>query len=835
MKIAPLLLFPCRFMTATYLSSNWRVKAAPAVDFPRPQIQEIEWMPASVPGHVHCDLVANDVIPDPFMDRYEAGCKWIDETDWIYETDFEWHPADGLGHQVLRFEGLDTVCQVFLNDVPIAKHDNMFVPLEVEVTGRLIDGLNTLRVLFTSAVSEGIARRRAFFEKEGVAWDTPMFDERAFIRKAGYMSGWDWGPRLVSSGIWKPVQLLDFSSRITSFTVHTEKVGEGRFRLWTETVVQGDEQAVVSFQDQTVTGELDVIVDDPDLWWPNGYGSQTLHSVSASLPSGQRIEKKVGFRTIELLREKDTFGESFAFVVNGKRIWVRGANWIPNDSFPSRMTDGDYAEQVRICSELNMNMLRVWGGGLYETEAFYDACDRHGLLVWQDFPYACSYYPDDEAACEVAAGEARYQVLRLRDRTCLAIWCGNNENLAMWEQKWGGAEKAPARYFGENIYNRALPAVVAELDPKRPYVVSSPTGSTAGDTLSNDGGFGDQHFWEVWHGKGDWKFYADSKSRFASEFGFASSCSMAQWDKTLTKPTDWRFDSLPVRWHDKTGKPFDVFLGFVEEHYPKVLDMNDWVYYSQLNQRDALRFGIEHYRRSGFCEGTLIWQFNDCWPVQSWAVQDGLRNLKPSGFELGRLYAPVTLSLSAERERLKAVLVADTLAEQSYTVELTAFSTVTGEKLDTRRIETRCGSGTRSVALDTDLQATGDVAVRGRILEVAESDTWHLLKEPKNLKLGSPEYRVSWQDALYLEVKGIAIDLMVWDADNLQNVPLHDCTIKGVQATTVVNETLRVSFADRPRRIVVRSLSGEAEISLDPSNGKLDKISHAALVQEIAQ
>jgi len=430
-------------MTSTDLSTNWLFKAAGELPFHRPQIQTADWLLGNIPGHIHRDLVDNGIIADPFTDRHEIGCAWVDDTDWTYQTEFDFQPSDELPTRALRFEGLDTVCAIFLNDDLIASHDNMFVPLELDVSSKLRTGKNSLRVEFKSAVKTGIERRKKFFEEQSLPWDTVWFDERAFVRKAGYMSGWDWGPRLVSCGIWKPVQLLQYRSRIKSFHVHTEPLANGAFRLRTETIVEGDDQPKVQFASQTYDGDLDIVVESPELWWPNGYGAPTLHEISAILESGHRVNKKIGFRTIELTREPDSQGESFDFVVNEKKIWARGANWIPNDSFPSRITDRDYKRQVETCQELNMNMLRVWGGGLYESDAFYDACDENGILVWQDFPYACSYYPDDDAACASADQEAHYQIERLRDRTSLALWCGNNENLVLWESQWGGKEKSP--------------------------------------------------------------------------------------------------------------------------------------------------------------------------------------------------------------------------------------------------------------------------------------------------------------------------------------------------------------------------------------------------------
>ncbi|MCC2672892.1 MAG: glycoside hydrolase family 2 immunoglobulin protein beta-sandwich, partial [Armatimonadetes bacterium] len=641
-------------MRTTLLHSGWSfLHLDPGPGYPQPNVQRQRWLPASVPGHVHLDLMANGVIQDPFVRLGELGCRWVDEADWAYRTTFHWTPDPSLPRRVLQFEGLDTVCEVSLNGERIAAHDSMFLPLEVDVTDRLREGENELRIDFRSPVQVGQERRAAYFAAEGLPNVLERFDERAFVRKAGYMSAWDWGPRLLSCGIWRPVALVEYAARIRSFTVRQEPLPDGRFRVWTETVVDGDAEVTLTFGEHSASSsstalqELDLVLDEARLWWPNGMGEQHLYPASVRLGNGQEVRKRIGLKTIALRREADEFGESFEFVVNGRPLWARGANWIPNDSFPSRVTVRDYHAQIADCRALGFNMLRVWGGGFYEAEPFYDACDEAGILVWQDFPYACCYYPDGPAEQEVARAEAAHHVRRLRDRASLALWCGNNENHQMWQEKWGVPTDHPPRYYGEPIYEAVLPGVVAELDPGRPYIPSSPigippTGPQAGKV--NSGGYGDSHYWDVWHGRGDWRFYLDSDARFSSEFGFASSCSLALWDRTLV-PGDREFEGPIVRWHDKTKKAWETCRGYVTDHYPEPQTLEDWVYYSQLNQRDALRCGIEHYRRGEFCKGSLIWQFNDCWPVESWAVQDYRRLLKPAGYELARLYADRLVSL----------------------------------------------------------------------------------------------------------------------------------------------------------------------------------------------
>jgi beta-mannosidase len=461
-------------MKRTALSEGWRFSLAPEeVGHHRPQLQPVGWMPAQVPGGVHLDLVENGVIAHPFSRRYEIGAQWVDEAAWIYETAFEWAPSGDLARRVLVFEGLDTIASIKLNDVELGRVDNMHVPSEFDVTEALVAGRNVLQIRFESAVRTGGARRRKWFDDQGKPQDFVHFDERAFVRKPGYMSGWDWGPRLVGAGIFRDVFLLEYANRITDLEVRIEPGDDGIYMVAVRAATEFPEDVTLSIElgagaslmaNGEGSGTAEWFVKG-GLWWPRGMGSQTLHKVIASLPSGDRVEKQIGLRTIRLVREPDAHGESFEFQVNGRPFWARGANWIPNDSFPGQIRDKEIRDQVERFAALNMNMLRVWGGGFYESEEFYDACDAQGVLVWQDFSYACMYYPDDLRWQEVARKEASFQVRRLRHRASLALWCGNNENLVMWQSKWGGVGQQPDRYYGSNIYDIVLPKVVSELDP----------------------------------------------------------------------------------------------------------------------------------------------------------------------------------------------------------------------------------------------------------------------------------------------------------------------------------------------------------------------------------
>jgi beta-mannosidase len=704
----------------------------------------LEWLDAAVPGSVHTDLMAAGIIPDPFARRFELGCHWVDAERWVYKTHFAFAPDDALPRRVLRFDGLDTIASVFLDGEKLAEHDNMFVPLELDVSERLTPGGHELRVELEPAVAVGRERRARYLASEGLRSNVVRFDEQAFVRKAQYMFGWDWGPRLVSAGIWRPVTLVEHAGRIQDVLVEQMHRVDGavELRFWSEADGAGEVAHEVAgvpgvFHDGDVAR-----IERPELWWPAGLGAQPLLAVTTRLlaPGGAVLDERVtrlGLRRVRLVREPDHHGESFELEVNGRRIYCLGANWIPDDSFPARVTPERVRAQLLRARDLNVNMLRVWGGGFYESECFYELCDELGLLIWQDFPYACSYYPEDPDALKAARREARDQVKRLRHHPSLVLWCGNNENRTMFESGWEDPARHPPRYYGEKIFEGVLPQVLAELDPTRPYLPTSPWGGAR----ANDGGTGDQHYWDAWHGRGDWRHYADSTGRFVSEFGFASAPGVRSWSKILPHagaPLEQPPHDPEARWHDKTLKGFDTFVALVELHYPAARDLEAWTYFSQLNQRDALRFAIEHFRRSDSCRGALVWQLNDCWPVQSWAVIDSEGDYKAAAFELRRLFAPALASIVLADGTARLVTVLDnagTSLRGPAVLELRSL--LDGHVLAREETQVELTPGERRVALELDVRgyAAPDTCVTATF---AGTKTFRLLSEPKDARLATP-------------------------------------------------------------------------------------------------
>lgn len=822
----------------TPLHEGWEFAAGEwALPNAKLAFSSLEFLPATVPGHVHTDLVAAGVIGDPFERLQELGCQWVDERSFLYRKRFTWTASGALPRRCLRFEGLDGVCTISLNGVVVASHDNMFLPLELDVTGLLVEGENELQVAFESSVRVGRERRKEYFAREGLSEEIERFDERSFVRKAQFMYGWDWGPRLVSCGIWRSVWLEEFTSRLRDVRVvqHHGAGGEVRVEAWSE--YEGEGTLVHCFEGEPPRSGDGAVATlcKPRLWYPVGLGAQPLYTLTSYLcPPGFRLDSlpaaapsaraqlgkvaldqrttRVGLRAIVLDRTEDELGRRFEFRVNGLRMWALGANWIPQHSFPSQTTRDDIERLLLRARDAGMNMLRIWGGGLYESDDFYELCDELGLLVWQDFPFACAYYPEDDAAAQALRREAGANIRRLRNHASLAIWCGNNENLEMYSSAWGGAGCQPPRYYGERLYDEVLPQLLGELDSGRPYIPSSPHGGSSPNALSE----GDQHYWDVWHGRGDWIHYDDSHTRFSSEFGFAASCSAHAWARVLG-PTEedpqalarrTELDTPVVRWHDKTGKGQGTFRGFVELHYPPAECLADWIYSSQLNQRDAMRYAIEHYRRSTTCRGALIWQLNDCWPVQSWALIDSELQPKMSHFELRRLTRPLLLSVHRRPQGLQIWVILDnSAAARSGTLKLALRDAQLGTLLHEASATVRITPGERLLALELP-SAELPSQPASATATFAEASSVQLLCEPKELRLPAPlELRVRrGSGRLEVEAPGPVFDVCLEDAEGTKHFGDNCLTFACAGQATL-------SYGGGGQGLIARSLAGRHPIA----------------------
>jgi len=746
------------------LHTGWRVREVPRAA--TASHNQLPWLPALVPGGIHQDLMRAGVIPDPLARLYEHGVGWVDESDWVYETVFtvQGQPPPCA---FLRFLGLDTLAEITLNGDVLGRTEDMFVPHEFPVGEKLKEGANTLQVSFRSALRVGRERQAAWHEAGNDTlpphWDN--WAERAFVRKAQYQYGWDWGPVLRGCGLWRPVELItvpvarlgDWKHSVefredgqatVSIAAHVERaLGQEETPLTLSVSLAGTNPISLPIpagaSSAQVSGSVTVAV--PRFWQPNGYGEAALYDLTLTLSGAggeaDKQESRIGLRTVELIQEPDAdgAGEGFKFRVNGTDVYAKGANWIPDHSFPSLITAARLRERIGQARDAGMTMLRVWGGGFYESEDFYDLCDEMGILVWQDFPYGCSYYPDIGEYAELARTEATAGVRRIRHHASLALWCGNNENHTMFEGNWTGTR--PPRLLGEKLYHEVLPAVVAAEDPTTPYWPGSPFGGPAGDANSAD--YGDCHNWDVWHGRGDWVHYVENDSRFCSEFGFAASCGLAAWDQCLA-PADRSPHSAAVRWHDKTRKGYDTYLGYIALHFPEAQTLEDLVYYSQINQAEALKFGVEHYRRrKGRNWGALFWQLNDCWPVQSWSVIDSTGEPKAAYFACKKFCAPLLLSLMRDGGAVQAHLVSDMLTPLSGQITFT-LATLDGVVLSEETADVSVGANAAARVAAFSLRAAAGrergvyVSARFAAEDGVTAENVLLLCEPKDLEQADP-------------------------------------------------------------------------------------------------
>jgi beta-mannosidase len=623
-----------------------------------------EWLPAQVPGSVQTDLLALGRIPDPFVADNELHVQWITDRDWEYRLVLQADPETlAEKHIFLVCNGLDTLADVTLNGKMLGHAENAFRQYRWDVKTILAEGENELLIAFPSPM----AAIRPLVEAQPLRNPTHSLPGGPYLRKAPCQFGWDWGPKLPPVGIWKDVRLEGYSvARL--YDVHLRQQHDDRHvavsagvsvARWKDADLcielcligpDGQEQeAGVKLTGDEIDGTATIDVADPQAWWPNGLGPQPLYDVQVNLLQGDvlldRRTFKMGLRTVELRQEPDEFGTSFTFVVNGVPIFAKGANWIPADSFPTRISDGHLEHLIRSAAQAHMNMLRVWGGGLYEEERFYDLCDRYGILVWQDFCFSCSVYPDDEKFVENVRVEAVENVRRLRHRTSLALWCGNNEMEIGWVG-WGWEHMPESERFKQaygRMFHHLLPEICAAEDPDRPYWPSSPSSNTPfvnPDSLRA----GDTHNWAVWHGNRPFEAYREHDSRFVSEFGFQS-LPCLDTVRTYADEADWNMTSYIMEHHQRNDAGNGKIINYMTDHFRMPKDFPSLVYVTQVLQAKCVRTGVEYWRRNRRCtSGALYWQLNDCWPVASWASLDYFGRWKALHYAARRFNAPMLLS-----------------------------------------------------------------------------------------------------------------------------------------------------------------------------------------------
>lgn len=686
---------------------NWKFKAC----------KDAEWMAAVVPGCVHTDLLRNGVIADPFYGTNEHDLQWIDKIDWEYESSFDVPEAlRNAASLQLVFDGLDTYADVYVNGMHVLSADNMFRTWKADVKSIVTEKDNVLSIRFRSPVQEDLPK----IEKLG--YNLPASNDQSelgglgeqkisiFARKAPYHYGWDWGPRFVTSGIWREARLEGWSGgKISDVYVQQDNVSAAEASLtvsveleaeqeWNGSVrVSADGQAweqSVSLKQGLNVVQVPAVISKPKLWWSRGLGEAHLYTFTAELLKEDEAEAvaaksvRTGLRSVRLVRDQDAAGATFYFELNGVPVFAKGANHIPNDSFITDVTDERYRHEIVTAVESNMNMLRVWGGGIYEQSIFYELCDEYGILVWQDFMFACSMYPGDEPFLNNVRHEAEENVKRLRNHPSIVLWCGNNEIDSAWAQYdedggWGwkknyNQEQRTTIWADyESVFHHILPEAVAAFAPGTAYWPSSPLISLTGDInqhahpLSTEG---DVHYWGVWHAVEPFENYNVKIGRFMSEYGFQS---FPEYDTVMTFAVeqDLALDSKVMQAHQKNGDGNRLIKEYMDIYMSEPKDFPSFLYMSQVLQAEAMKTAIEaHRRKMPYCMGTLYWQMNDCWPVASWAGMDYYGKWKAMQYYARRSFGDTILSFDrSESGMIDVHVVTDGLSPVTGVLKITLY------------------------------------------------------------------------------------------------------------------------------------------------------------------
>lgn len=650
-------------MVREKLHDNWKMRIVGKKDY----------IPAVVPGSVYNDLLINGRMEDPYYRDNEEKALKIMEEDFEYTTVFE-AKREILEREeiLLHFDGIDTVADIYLNGMWIAYVENMHRTWEFPVKGILKEGENELKVILHSPTKF----IREAYEKEPIWGAKEAMAGFPYLRKAHCMFGWDWGPRLPDAGIWRDVTLIGFDeARIDSVYI-TQKHEEGSVRLTFDIDVEriGEEHLrrfgrdnkrlkglscrftlISPYGEKRTFGheavKAGITLEEPQLWWPNGYGAQPLYEAEVELLSGQRVldswSRRIGLRTMTIHREKDEYGEQFCHEVNGIKIFAMGADYIPEDSILPRVTGERTYELLLQAKNAHYNCIRVWGGGNYPHDAFWDACDELGLVVWEDFMFACAVYNlTDEFEKNITA-EFIDNIKRIRHHASLGLWCGNNEMEMFVQEDRGELNKPRHKSDYVKMYEYILPKLVKEYDPNTFYWPASPSSGGAFDA-PNDENRGDVHYWDVWHGNKPFTEYRKFYFRYLSEFGFQSFPSLKTCE-TFTLPQDRNIFSHVMEKHQRNSSANGKIMNYMEQTFLYPGDFDTLLYASQLLQAEAIRYGVEHFRRNrGRCMGTIVWQLNDCWPVASWSSIDYCGRWKALHYYEKRCFAPILISCEEE-------------------------------------------------------------------------------------------------------------------------------------------------------------------------------------------
>jgi len=726
------------------IDSGWQFRAVANTD--RADVKE--WHPAQVPGVVQTDLLRSKLIPDPFDRDNEFHLQWVGLADWEYQTTFQ-VDASALAHDHLDlvFDGLDTFADVYLNEQSILHADNMFRRWRIPSKTLLKSGSNTLRIVFHSAVEKMIPYAKSLpYILPSISTHNYGNEENIatapYTRKAPYNYGWDWGPRYMTEGIWQPVRLETWDAvRIENFHIHQQSVTKNLANATAEVEIEAtnptaatisighDELHGPSTADESLTVQLNsginhvsipVRIVSPKLWYPVGYGTQNRYRFMALVKIGKEVaahaETKTGLRSIELRRVADQWGKSFEFVVNGISVFGKGADVIPFDSFPNRVTPDIHRNILQAARDAHMNMVREWGGGYYESDDFYDICDELGIMVWQEFMFGGDMVPGDVAFQENVRQEAIDQIKRLRDHPSIVIWCGNNEVETGWWH-WGDRQEFKAAISPDTrdrvwqdyviMFADILRSAVKQYADPVPYTPSSPSANF--EEVPDNQHNGDMHYWQVWHAQAPASDYTLQFPRFMSEFGFQSFPEMRTIG-AFAKPEDFDIRSTVMQAHQKNKGGNERILTYMLREYKEPKDFASFVYLSQVQQAEIIKIGAEHLRRQRpRTMGSLYWQLNDCWPVASWASIDYYGRWKALHYYARRFYDDVVVSPFLHDDKVDVYVVSDKLQALSGTVHMRLLD-FSGKSLMERNKEVQVAAQSSAIYFSVDKAALAEKA-----------------------------------------------------------------------------------------------------------------------------
>ncbi|MFD0671445.1 glycoside hydrolase family 2 protein [Cohnella sp. GCM10027633] len=786
------------------LLTNWQFKA----------IDEQEWLPAQVPGCVHTDLLRGGKIEAPFVGTNEKALQWIDKKDWEYRASFDASAELLASNRVeLVFEGLDTYADVYVNGRLALSADNMFRTWVIDAKPDLREGANELRVAFRSPIQVGLGKLEAHGYGLPASNDDSATGElgdkklSVFTRKAPYHYGWDWGPRFVTSGIWRDAYLRGWSGvRVRDLFIRQDAVTSVRAKATAVVEIESETdrevtlcvgaegsewKSAVGLKAGVQTIELPVEIASPKLWWSRGLGEPHRYTFEATVSAadGSALAEKsvrTGLRSVKLIREPDEKGSSFYFELNGVPVFAKGANHIPNDSFVNETTSERYRHEIASAAESNYNMLRVWGGGIYEMDIFYELCDEYGLLVWQDFMFACSMYPGDQAFLDNVRAEAEDNVRRLRNHPSIALWCGNNEIDAAWQHYnedggWGWKkaysteqrEKIWADY--ESVFHRVLPEVVEALAPDIAYWPSSPMQMQANDASMHAGNatpHGDIHFWAVWHAQEPFENYKNNVGRFMSEYGFQSFPEY-KTVRSFAEEADMALDSEVMLHHQKNGRGNFLIKDYSDRYMKDAKDFASFLYMSSVLQAEGMKMAIEAHRRAmRYCMGTLYWQINDCWPVASWSSMDYYGRWKATQYYAKRSFQEVIVSVDQNDDAVSVHVVSDSREPIDGTLSWKLYD-FAGNEIQAGSAPVRVASNAAAVVLELSARELLDgrdpnrtvlvatLSAGGKVLDTKE----HYFAYSKFLELSAPDIvvrEVEGSGGAAFELSSSSLAKQVW-------------------------------------------------------------------------